>query len=533
MKILQSIPYPTYTTAQRDALVGVLVNYKINNSDTGLVEEWNGSAWVSNEDYSIQSTLDIVDGIATLPLDKDRTYTQLTASAPFEIQTNPLTRKDLKTASLRIYPNGHAVTFNNSIENKGNLSIDATKMNVILVGTIGGYDGYNIWKQVSYSDPQLTAPTLVATPISTSQIDFSWGNIDNNIGTEIQISADGINWGASISLGADSVLYQLTGLTVGQTRYARLRYIGDGVNHLTSDWSNTANATTVANQAPTASSVQLQASPSDWKVDDVITGSYIYADADGNSEDIGESGTLYQIKRYDSIALADADAANTSGVLIVSGFTGGSPTPTYTLQNADIGKSLVLWIQPKAIGGITQGAWHRSLSTQLIIDHQTVFTSLNNITRSIDTYSGTNTGNGQGYGNSLSQGQSMIAYLDFLSATCHDAIVIGLNDQQIFDTNANFEHSIRYYSPTTSIASKTPTSASSENQITGLTSANMRYMKIHRSATDLITMSYSFDGVNYTVHKTYQETNRNLYVSIYFSSLSTTSEHLKVTYGNN
>ena len=47
MKILQSIPYPTYTTAQRDALVGVLVNYKINNSDTGLVEEWNGSTWVS------------------------------------------------------------------------------------------------------------------------------------------------------------------------------------------------------------------------------------------------------------------------------------------------------------------------------------------------------------------------------------------------------------------------------------------------------------------------------------------------------
>ena len=47
MKILQSIPYPTYTTAERDALVGVLVNYKINNSDTGLVEEWNGSAWVS------------------------------------------------------------------------------------------------------------------------------------------------------------------------------------------------------------------------------------------------------------------------------------------------------------------------------------------------------------------------------------------------------------------------------------------------------------------------------------------------------
>jgi hypothetical protein len=45
-KILQSVPYPTYTTIERDALVGVLKNFKINNSDTGKVEEWNGSAWI-------------------------------------------------------------------------------------------------------------------------------------------------------------------------------------------------------------------------------------------------------------------------------------------------------------------------------------------------------------------------------------------------------------------------------------------------------------------------------------------------------
>ena len=33
MKKIQSIPYPTYTTAERDALVGVLLNTKINNSN--------------------------------------------------------------------------------------------------------------------------------------------------------------------------------------------------------------------------------------------------------------------------------------------------------------------------------------------------------------------------------------------------------------------------------------------------------------------------------------------------------------------
>lgn len=45
-KIIQSIPYPTYTTAQRDALTGVLLNTKINNSTTGKVEEYNGYVWV-------------------------------------------------------------------------------------------------------------------------------------------------------------------------------------------------------------------------------------------------------------------------------------------------------------------------------------------------------------------------------------------------------------------------------------------------------------------------------------------------------
>ena len=47
-KILQSIPYPTYTTAERDLLVDVLKNTYINNSDTGKVEEYDGVKWVSN-----------------------------------------------------------------------------------------------------------------------------------------------------------------------------------------------------------------------------------------------------------------------------------------------------------------------------------------------------------------------------------------------------------------------------------------------------------------------------------------------------
>ena len=46
IKKIQSIPYPTYTTAERDALVDVLLNTKINNSDTGKVEEFDGLSWI-------------------------------------------------------------------------------------------------------------------------------------------------------------------------------------------------------------------------------------------------------------------------------------------------------------------------------------------------------------------------------------------------------------------------------------------------------------------------------------------------------
>ena len=55
-KILQSIPYPTYTTAERDLLVDVLKNTYINNSDTGKVEEYDGVNWVAQGSGSGSST---------------------------------------------------------------------------------------------------------------------------------------------------------------------------------------------------------------------------------------------------------------------------------------------------------------------------------------------------------------------------------------------------------------------------------------------------------------------------------------------
>ena len=45
-KTVQSIPYPTYTSSERDALT-VPEGYKINNSDTGKIETLINGVWSS------------------------------------------------------------------------------------------------------------------------------------------------------------------------------------------------------------------------------------------------------------------------------------------------------------------------------------------------------------------------------------------------------------------------------------------------------------------------------------------------------
>lgn len=191
------------------------------------------------------STLIASNGIAEILLDKDRSYSLFTANSDTQIVINQPTKKDLKAASLNIFPRGHMVAFDSYIENAGLLSFDSSKINTVLVGTIGGVDRFVIIKQAPYNNSiQLQSPVVSANAISDSQINFSWSDIDNNTETEIQISTDGINWGSSISLGANTVLYQLTGLSSGQLRYARVRFVGDGIDYTTSEWSEVVSATT-------------------------------------------------------------------------------------------------------------------------------------------------------------------------------------------------------------------------------------------------------------------------------------------------
>ena len=71
-KILQSIPYPTYTTANRDLLTGVLLNTKINNSTTNKVNEWNGSSWIESGSDGGHT---ITDSDETFPQESELQFT--------------------------------------------------------------------------------------------------------------------------------------------------------------------------------------------------------------------------------------------------------------------------------------------------------------------------------------------------------------------------------------------------------------------------------------------------------------------------
>jgi hypothetical protein len=60
---IQSIPYPSYTTAQRDALTGVSVGFKITNSTIGRNQMWNGTNWIEIDEGELRWRDEYVGGI--------------------------------------------------------------------------------------------------------------------------------------------------------------------------------------------------------------------------------------------------------------------------------------------------------------------------------------------------------------------------------------------------------------------------------------------------------------------------------------
>jgi len=93
--------------------------------------------------------------------------------------------------------------------------------------------------------PTLPAPSnLSATVVSGTQINLTWtdnSSLEDNM--KVERSTDGNNYSPLVTLGANSSSYSNTGLTSGTTYYYRV--YADNAS-LTSDYSNTASATTSA-----------------------------------------------------------------------------------------------------------------------------------------------------------------------------------------------------------------------------------------------------------------------------------------------
>lgn len=92
-----------------------------------------------------------------------------------------------------------------------------------------------------------TAPVapsaLVATTVSTSQINLAWtDNSGNESGFKIDRSADGITWTQIATVGTNVNTYPSTGLARNKTYRFRVRATGPGGD---SGWSNVATAKTL------------------------------------------------------------------------------------------------------------------------------------------------------------------------------------------------------------------------------------------------------------------------------------------------
>jgi len=319
--------------------------------------------------FSTDSTLVVNAGIAKINLDKDRTYAPFTASSNFEIQIDQVGKKDQKTATLPLFTNGFTVTFEAGLNNQGTKTINATQQNKILFGTAANFDMYKILAQAAYVDPQLPAPTVTLTDSTESSLTFGWSDIANNVDTEVRVSQDGVTYGTWVSVGLNATSYQITGLATGSTRYLQARFLGNETTIITSAPSTAASGITATNQAPIASSVTVISTPSDFQVGNIISGSYMYTDNEANGQDASVSGSEYQLKAYDSVALANADTANISGTILSSGHTSGDSIPqlSYKLVVGDAGKSLKLWVRAKAVGGTVLGNWAGSAPSKLIL----------------------------------------------------------------------------------------------------------------------------------------------------------------------
>lgn len=102
-----------------------------------------------------------------------------------------------------------------------------------------------------------------------------------------------------------------------------------------------------ANVVPTATALAISGTA---QFGQVLTGAYVYADADSDAQDVSGTGSSYRFVRS-----TDASVATTGDTAdAASGVTGGVDK-TYTMQAADVGKYLFYCVTPKALTGLSPG----------------------------------------------------------------------------------------------------------------------------------------------------------------------------------
>jgi hypothetical protein len=119
---------------------------------------------------------------------------------------------------------------------------------------------------------------------------------------------------------------------------------------------------TVTNTAPTANPVTLSGTA---QVGQSLSGSYSYADADSDPENISASGSTYRFIRDIGIDFSPIPPPGVGSGGLASGRTNGS-TQTYVVQAADIGFYLAYCVTPAASSGSTPGYENCSAGTAMV-----------------------------------------------------------------------------------------------------------------------------------------------------------------------
>lgn len=112
------------------------------------------------------------------------------------------------------------------------------------------------------------------------------------------------------------------------------------------------------NSAPSATSLNISGTA---QFGQVLTGSYVYADAESDPQDTTSSGSSYRFVRS-----TDASVTTTGDNTDVTTGTTGGIDQTYTAQAADVGKYLFYCVTPQASSGTLPGVEACSSATAAV-----------------------------------------------------------------------------------------------------------------------------------------------------------------------